>query len=558
MSPYLITALLCVALIGVLLVKRRQDARGTTPGAKSSATASSAPTARRRPFSRATRKSEETETPRRRMRPRLALSVPGELGDAEPVASEIAETPYEDNAPVIESALVVEPAAIVATTPAPAPELWDTDELAGEETAEVPVPVGSAAAPAIPEVPLVANVVLAPGWPEPGELSAPFVVEDPEPAPDPAFEDQGFFSEPAGRADVVPYVTDAATHEEFDPATGWASEDIHAQAWTTPDVAPAMWSDGELFPGVAGATEADDLGDPTWSRAEWSETMSSADDEVARAGDADRDFGANVSGESVWETPAADDGRGRAPADDPIDSLLSEASAPAAPSWEDAGDDSSPSALSVGLDDARNTIALLEARVAESEAALAQLAVSQRPPAQPTRVSGAELCVTSGDGTVRIPLAELLAAIEDPLRALGFVRLVADASVSARVQPPIPRPPKPRPKPAAKPALPVTKRGPRATPKPAALSRRHAPAPITLTEKERVALRAIAARRSNPALQVRARIILAAARGLSTAAIAAQVKRHPSTVRRWRRRFQDERLAIFPAPPAPRTRRPRR
>jgi DNA-binding transcriptional regulator YiaG len=74
----------------------------------------------------------------------------------------------------------------------------------------------------------------------------------------------------------------------------------------------------------------------------------------------------------------------------------------------------------------------------------------------------------------------------------------------------------------------------------------HTTAPLTLTAAEQRALRALAAKRSAPiTARRRARIILRAARGLSTATIATQVGVSQSTVRRWRARFATDRLAML-------------
>src|SRR5688500_14149253 len=78
------------------------------------------------------------------------------------------------------------------------------------------------------------------------------------------------------------------------------------------------------------------------------------------------------------------------------------------------------------------------------------------------------------------------------------------------------------------------------------------PTPISLTDDERDKLSAWAARPTTAqALALRARIVLAAARGAANAAIASELRVTVPTVRKWRDRFAASRLAGLTDEPRP-------
>src|SRR5829696_949873 len=83
------------------------------------------------------------------------------------------------------------------------------------------------------------------------------------------------------------------------------------------------------------------------------------------------------------------------------------------------------------------------------------------------------------------------------------------------------------------------------------------PTPIELTDDERVQLEAWARRRSSAqALALRSRIVLAAAEGPNNTEIAGRLHIAVSSVRKWRNRFAEHRLAGLsdePRPGRPRT-----
>ncbi|MFE5119392.1 helix-turn-helix domain-containing protein [Streptomyces sp. NPDC056669] len=81
--------------------------------------------------------------------------------------------------------------------------------------------------------------------------------------------------------------------------------------------------------------------------------------------------------------------------------------------------------------------------------------------------------------------------------------------------------------------------------------------PLMLSEAERRTLQGWAKRRTTTqGLAKRARIVLMCARGLSNTAVAARLDTDRGTVRRWRTRFQQDRLdglSDEPRPGVPRT-----
>jgi len=462
----LITVSFCVLLLAAVVIRRRR------PGWRSA---------------------QPSEAPRQpRSRPRLGLAVSG-------IASEEA---------------IMEAAANQALDPA-----GDETRFAGLAAEPEPVDVDAiplaevGAATAI----WTAEVIDAPGWPQPGEL---------DPGGDPANAESGPMEDGqaafevnlptlavAGEDDTQNKPREAwtASSDSFDPATAW---DDATPNWTAPDALPADWGtptvagDGTL---VVTADETEASWDGTilhdrsrdrgaaWSP-DWNAPATSWDDGLVA------DTGAE---ESVWEIPTISTG-------DPTGGEAAGATR-VTPEPETGPLVVDPSGGAAGV-----TAHLLGAsgqtRLDPAVAAAVELAVAAgltRTPPGPVVV----VIATEG-GQVRSQREERLARkvrrLERKLQALVLE--------GAPQLPQPSRPSRPRRSTEDQPVL-------------------------RLSAVEERELRTLARRRSAPArVRRRARIVLATARGLDVTAIARRVGVHRTTVRRWQQRFAEQRLAAITGP----------
>ncbi len=459
----LITASLCVLLLAAVVIRRRR------PGWLS-AQPSGAP---RQP----------------RSRPRLGLAVSG-------IASEEA---------------IMEAAAKQALDPA-----GDEARFAGLSAEPEPVdaipPAEVGGAKAI----WTAEVIDAPGWPQPGELDPGGDPADTESNPiedgQAAFEVNLPALAVAGEDDAQNDTGEiwTASSDGFDPASGWGDG---ASDWTAPDAPPADWgapaaTAGDDAPVTADETDAswdgtiphdrsrNDGG--AWGPVDWEAPA------TGRDGGLVADTGTE---ESMWEIPAISTG------DHPTGGEAAEATT-VTPEPE-----TGPLVVDLSGGTAGVTAHVLgdggKTRLDPAIAAAVELAVAAgltRTPPGPVVV-----VIATESGQARSQREERLARKVRRLEA----KLQALVREGAPQLPQPSRPSRPRRSSEDRPVL-------------------------RLSAVEERELRTLATRRSAPArVRRRARIVLATARGLDVRAIARRVGVHRTTVRRWQQRFAEQRLAAI-------------
>ncbi len=523
MLNVLITLSLCIALAVVLMVKRRQD-NGTR-------TSRSSAGRRRQPFSlrRRSRRNDAPEAPRRRLRPRLALSVPERLAENAP-SQELVPHPVPAAEPIISPILASpDPVVIVKPTPPPSADLWESDDadLADDMVVDVADDAVPDTAPAdetpvyptdsVSVVPVPVTVIAAPGWPEPGELTAVLQLEEFDPLPPSEDRDvhSGSYYDDADSDDIA--IQDS---NDLAAAGGWtAATDHSTERWDVPDAPPSTWSDDT--PDETSDTTSD------WSGSDWTSVAANDAGSMPGAEDAPEwsDDTTEAEAEAAWE---------------PTDDTVSEWTT-AIPSVD--GDASGDVLETVYNDDpGPATFPHFDSDMSLEVAAAVH---SSSPPSAPTDPSAKRMKrLEKQMQAMTTQLAELTKRIDDAQESALVVTLGRlEQAVSALAANGVPTP---RAQRGASAPNTAARRTPTTSPRP-----RRAQA-FVLTDAERATLRTIGARRSNPLTSRQARAILAASRGVATAVSAAQFGVHPATVRRWKAAFAEKRLTMF----SPEVRRP--
>lgn len=451
----LITASLCVLLLAAVVFRRR------------------------RPDWRLTQPSEAPRQPR--SRPRLGLAVSG-------IATEEA---------------IMEAAA--KRTLAPAGDEAQLAGLCGESEPVDAIPLAEVdAAKAI----WIAEVIDAPGWPQPGELEPGRGPADVESGPigegQATFEVNSPALAVAGEDDAQDDTSETwtASSDGFDPPSEW---DDGASSWTAPDAPPADWGTPTTNPGDSAPVTADE------TEASWDGTI--LHDRSRNTGGAlgPVDWEAPVTGwddglvadtgadESVWEIPTIS-------TDDPIGGEAAGATT-VAPEPE-----TGPRVVDLSGGAAGVTAHLRgnggHPRLDPAVAAAVELAVEAGlSGTQP----GVVVVIATDGGQVRSQREERLA------RTVGKL----EAKLQALVRESAPQPSRPSRPPRSSADQPV----------------------LRLSAVEEHELRTFVRRRSAPVqARLRARIVLATARGLDVTAISRRVGVHRTTVRRWQQRFAEHRL----------------
>lgn len=361
----------------------------------------------------------------------------------------------------------------------------------------------------------IAEVIDAPGWPQPGELDPGGGPADAESGPigegQAAFEVNLPALAVAGEDDAQNDTgeTWTASSDGFDPPSEW---DDGASSWTAPDAPPADWgtpptTPDDSAPVAADETEASWDGtilhdrsrntDGAWGPVDWEAPVAGWDDGLGA------DTGAD---ESVWEIPTIS-------TDDPIGGEAADATT-AAPEPE-----TGPRVVDLSGGAAGVTAHLLgnggRPRLDPAVAAAVELAVEAG--LSRTQPRGVVVVIATDGGRVRSQREERLA------RKVGKL----EAKLQALVRESAPQPSRASRLPRSRADQPV----------------------LRLSAVEERELRTFVRRRSVPVqARRRARIVLATARGLDVTAISRRVGVHRTTVRRWQQRFAEQRLAAIAGP----------